>query len=85
MNIQVVMYSTKFCAPCKIIKPQFNDLAKEYPEYTFRVVDPQEEFADDITAVPCFKVVKNSEVVFRDIGMGGFNKLSDFIKSLKSI
>ena len=82
MQIQIIMYSTKYCGPCKIVKPKFIELVKAHPDYPSFIIDPQEEVVEDVHAVPCFKVIKDSKVVFQAYGMEGFNELEKFIETI---
>lgn len=82
MSIQIIMYSTNFCTPCKLIKPKFQQLALNYLTYEFIIIDPQEKYSADVFAIPLFKIIKDNKLIFKEIGVDGFNKLSHYIKTI---
>ncbi len=59
-------YAT-WCAPCKQMDPILKELTREYPQVTFYKIDvDKNEFAElmNITAMPTYMFIKNSEVLY---------------------
>ncbi|KAG8935723.1 mitochondrial thioredoxin [Tulasnella sp. 419] len=58
-------FYTTWCAPCKVISPVFEKLAKEYPEVKFYKVDgeavPDVHDEARITSLPTFIIFKNGD------------------------
>ncbi len=67
-DVNVYMFSSPTCAPCKTIKPMISELAEDYSQYRWIPVDITadihhytQHFA--VTNVPCMVVTKKNELV----------------------
>ncbi|ORY95042.1 thioredoxin-like protein [Syncephalastrum racemosum] len=64
-KVTAVYFTAGWCGPCKFIGPEFEKLAKEYPDYTCVKLDV-DKMADiaqrySITALPTFIFFSNGE------------------------
>lgn len=67
-DVNVYMFSSPTCAPCKIIKPMISELAEDYSQYSWKYVDITNDGANytkhfGVTNVPCMVVVKKDQLV----------------------
>lgn len=81
-KLVVCMYTTKFCAPCKKIKPEFKKLAKIYNDVVFVEVNLENIAVEDIHAVPCFAVYKDSQNDFQEQGIPALKRVQVFLDYL---
>lgn len=84
--VVVIDYYTKWCGPCKAIKPKFEELANEYKgKCFFAKEDVEDRFGEHppIRGVPCFHVYVNG-VIKPDATCVGSNmqKLKDTIDNI---
>ena len=65
----VIDFSATWCNPCKKIGPVFEELSKQYQNWTFCKVDvdlvPDAAEFYNVTCMPTFIFIKNSQVVGR--------------------
>lgn len=75
----VVDFYANWCGPCKMIKPKFESMEKEYPDFKFceADVDTCTEFANELKIgnVPFFVVFEEGRI----IGSGNIDRLIDFL------
>lgn len=63
----ILLFTATWCGPCKIFKPIYREIAKEYPEYVFYFVDVDknqdlcEKF--DISSIPVIHSLKDGKVI----------------------
>lgn len=61
----IVMFYAPWCGACKVVKPEFTQLAKEHPKIKFYLVkaDDKEEFKEeyDISYYPTFWYFENGQ------------------------
>jgi thioredoxin 1 len=59
----MVMFSTSWCPPCKVVYPKLSKITKDYPKVSFVKVDSEEieELADlyEIKSLPTFMFFRN--------------------------
>ncbi|KAJ7557768.1 hypothetical protein O6H91_04G008800 [Diphasiastrum complanatum] len=71
-TIIVVHFSAEWCAPCKFIAPDFDQLSRKYPELIFLDLDVDEvkEVASkmNVKAMPTFMFIKEEEEADRFVG-----------------
>jgi thioredoxin 1 len=86
-DIPVILdvYAT-WCGPCKITKPIFVDLAKDYVgkvKFALLNTDQQRNIAIKfgITSIPAFIFIKNGEALGKIIGGKSRDELQEFIDS----
>lgn len=69
----VVKASAEWCGPCKLVKPKFEQLAKDLVEkavFTSFDVDEQQAIAEqfEISAMPTFIVIKGHDIIKKITG-----------------
>lgn len=74
-----IMYSTPFCAPCRGLKPAFEGIAALFPGVSFYTVDLT-KVQLEIEAVPLFRVVAASEILYEGLGAAGFDGMRVFLE-----
>lgn len=78
----VIDCHAQWCGPCKMIAPEFEQMATQYSNVVFAKVDidEAEELADQfrISAVPTFILFQDNRVVDRFTG-GDMNQLRNLI------
>ena len=67
-DVNVFVFSSPTCAPCKAVKPALSELAEDYNQYSWKYVDitaDREKYTRHfgVTNVPCMVVTKNNAVV----------------------
>jgi thioredoxin 1 len=69
---KIVMFSAKWCNPCKQAKPVFQQLNESVSGVQFEIIDIDEnrDMAQDfgVTGVPTFMLIENDEEVKRLVG-----------------
>lgn len=87
-NLEVILFSSTTCSPCKIVKPVLATLMEaSKAKYTVLTIDPTDldeetkgQFdAHEVTQVPTIICKKDGEEVSRTTGYGGKNQLVDFL------
>lgn len=65
----IIKAESSWCAPCKAVKPKFNQMAQKYSNVVFSTfdVDEQEEIAEQfsIYSIPTFIVMKDRDIIKR--------------------
>lgn len=68
----VLDFWAPWCAPCRSFEPIFEEASERYPELTFGKVNTDEEqqlaAAYRIRSIPTLVVLRNGEVVHRQVG-----------------
>lgn len=63
----VVQFSTKWCAPCKIMKPIMTQIQSERGDFLYKIVDaednPKASMAYKIRSVPTIYLIEKGEIV----------------------
>ena len=83
-DVNVFMFSSPTCAPCKAIKPMISELAEDYSQYEWIPVDITMDVHNytkhfGVTNVPCMVVTKNGE----PLGMWKGTQLLGYLNLLK--
>ena len=77
----LVKIGTSWCGPCKIVEKNIEDIEKSHTDVYFINVDAMEadEIAEkyDVRNVPVTLVIKNGEVVSREVGLQSQADLED--------
>eukprot|EP00554_Chaetoceros_debilis_P012879 CAMPEP_0194114180 /NCGR_PEP_ID=MMETSP0150-20130528/19206_1 /TAXON_ID=122233 /ORGANISM="Chaetoceros debilis, Strain MM31A-1" /LENGTH=134 /DNA_ID=CAMNT_0038804305 /DNA_START=99 /DNA_END=503 /DNA_ORIENTATION=+ len=83
---RILYFTAVWCPPCKMIKPVYTKLAKEYPEIAFGKVDideAQDAAMDfEISSVPTFIFFNDKDTIGRFSGADE-NQLENLIKNLE--
>ena len=87
-KLQVSYFSAVWCGPCKMFKPAFEDVVKEFEDQidvTYYDVDNDREaaMAKMIAAVPTVIMTKGTEDVFRNSGVMSKATLKEQIEKHK--
>jgi len=84
-NRGVICFSAKWCAPCKMIKPEYHNLADLYKNVDFYEVDIEksEDFTKnlEIKALPTFIIVKEGKIIDTIVG-SDISKVENAVKAL---
>ncbi len=68
----ILYFTATWCPPCKMIKPVYENMAKENPEVAFGKVDVDDNAESaakyDISGVPTFILFSNNDTVARFTG-----------------
>mmetsp|Transcript_2729 Transcript_2729/g.5098 ORF Transcript_2729/g.5098 Transcript_2729/m.5098 type:complete len:140 (+) Transcript_2729:178-597(+) len=88
INDKSILYFTAtWCPPCKMIKPVYESMAKQYPEIAFGKVDVDDNSESastyEITGVPTFILFQQDKVYKRFTGADQ-SQLEQSLASLKS-
>lgn len=72
-NLLVCKFSTKWCPPCKVLSPKFEELSLQYDNNILFLaidIDKNKELAEkfEISSIPTTLIIKNCEVIFTTIG-----------------
>jgi thioredoxin 1 len=66
-NVEVFMFSSTTCAPCKNVKPYIAELEEDYSHYSWTHVDINDNPAlttkMGVTNIPCMVVTKGGDTV----------------------
>ncbi len=71
-GISVLAFSAKWCPPCKVMDPIYEETAARFPAMRFLKANQEsvpelfEKFA--VQAIPTYLVLKEGEVVHRQVG-----------------
>lgn len=83
--IEVILFSAPWCEPCKAFKPHFNEIATEYPDIQFDVVDVAEQpklaNAYKVRSVPTVIMTRDSDYVDRVVNPATPEQLRSLIDS----
>lgn len=64
---ELLLFTAPWCEPCKSVKPIFRDLATDYPNINFEVIDVEEEpkltRAMKVRSVPYLALIDDGQVV----------------------
>ena len=64
---ELLLFTAPWCEPCKAVKPIFKDLASDYPDISFEVIDVEEEpkltKAMKVRSVPYLALIDDGQVV----------------------
>lgn len=87
-KLQVSYFSAVWCGPCKMFKPAFEDVVKEFEDQidiNYYDVDNDREaaMAKMIAAVPTVIMTKGTEDVFRNAGVMSKAALKEQIEKHK--
>ena len=87
-KLKVNYFSAVWCGPCKMFKPAFEDVVKEFGdsiEVNYYDVDSDREAASAkmISAVPTVIMTKGTEDVFRNAGVMSKTALKEQIEKHK--
>lgn len=87
-KLKVSYFSAVWCGPCKMFKPAFEDVIKEFGdaiEVNYYDVDNDREAASAkmISAVPTVIMTKGTEDVFRNAGVMSKTALKEQIEKNK--
>ena len=87
-KLKVNYFSAVWCGPCKMFKPAFEDVVKEFGdsiEVNYYDVDNDREAASAkmISAVPTVIMTKGMEDVFRNAGVMSKTALKEEIEKYK--
>lgn len=87
-KLKVNYFSAVWCGPCKMFKPAFEDVVKEFGdsiEVNYYDVDNDREAASAkmISAVPTVIMTKGTEDVFRNAGVMSKTALKEQIEKHK--
>ena len=61
-GLVIVDFNTSWCGPCKKFAPEFEKMAKDFPDIKFLSVDAERiehEDCDNVKSVPTFKIFLN--------------------------
>ena len=72
-KIVLLVFSTKWCVPCRKMKPILDDIQKERPniKVVFIDADVNKELINtyNVNGIPTLIVLKNTSIVYRHVGM----------------
>eukprot|EP00461_Guttulinopsis_vulgaris_P002389 UN02390 len=75
-KLTILKFSAEWCGPCRVMKPKFDEMSKEFPNVTFAGVDADEMNSVDInpawpeiTALPTTLIIKNEKCIDKIVGM----------------
>ncbi len=81
---KIINFGANWCPGCKLMKPHFNDVSREYrSEVDFQYVNADFSALDDsygVTLLPTVVAVKNGKVVGRKVGYMDKAQLTAFVK-----
>lgn len=84
--IEMLVFSAKWCAPCRAMKPAVHDVEESYPEVKVTRVDIDENEDKtaqyEIRAVPTVVVLKDGGEMARHTGACSRQALEDLVRHL---
>ncbi len=86
-GVAVVDFWAEWCGPCRIIAPVIEELSKEY-EGKVKVgklnvdFNPEVSYHFNIRSIPTVLIIKNGEVVDRQVGVASKKALADKIEAV---
>jgi thioredoxin 1 len=79
----VVMHSSSWCGPCKMLTPILDKISQEYPDITFSKVDIEQEqdltTSLDIRGVPTIMMYDAGELKYKHIGASSAPVMKSYI------
>jgi thioredoxin 1 len=73
-----------WCGPCKMVSPLVDQIGDEHPEFLVGKVnvDDEEDLAEQfgVMSIPMLVVMKNGEVVSKQVGVAPKEKILDMLK-----
>lgn len=85
-GVAVVDFWAEWCGPCRIIAPVIEELSKEY-EGKVKVgklnvdFNPEVSYQFNIRSIPTVLIIKNGQVVDRQVGVASKKALADKIEA----
>ena len=83
-GISIVDFYGTWCSPCKALEPIIEDFAKENPTIKILKVDVDENqdlaIEHSIMNIPTLLVIKNGEIIKRNIGLISKTELEKLVK-----
>ncbi|MBE6846491.1 MAG: thioredoxin [Ruminococcus sp.] len=77
-------FYAEWCAPCRMVSPVVDEIAREHPEYLVGKVNVDEdiELADrfGVVSIPMLVVMKNNEVTYHTVGACSKSEILSILK-----